>query len=357
MYQMAVVKMTSGLRPLWLIGAKDKRSWLPKMSCHQRFSFSREKSTSISLFTFLGISSSILAICTIFANILILRALRKCQNLHTPTKALLCGLAFSDLGIGIFVYPSFAGYSFAAAFDNIEAFCAIQGPYTIAAYCLGSVSFLTMTAISLDRFYAFNMRLRYHQIVTFKRIVLFLTAFWLFGLIWPFSWLISTKIANLIAAVVILTCIVISSISYINVTTGLRRYQRQIQKQCSVTQQHGGNLFRFGQYKNSVNTMILIFCLLLACYLPYFIVAIVTMVMGKSSSTMLAWNMTSAFVYLNSLLNPLVYCWRMGEIRRPVVIALKCFARWIFHWQIIPPRLGDFAKNFELRNTKQKICQ
>ena len=73
--------------------------------------------------------------------------------------------------------------------------------------------------------------------------------------------------------------------------------------------------------------MIIIFCLLLACYLPYFIVAIVTMVMGKSSSTMLAWNMTSAFVYLNSLLNPLVYCWRMREIRRAVVIALKCFTR------------------------------
>ena len=297
------------------------------MSCHQRFSFSREESTSISLFTFLGISSSILAICTIFANILILYALRKCQNLHTPTKTLLCGLAFSDVGIGIFVYPAFAWYSFAAAFDNIEAFCAIQASYTIAAYCLGSVSFLTMTAISLDRFYAFNMRLRYHQIVTFNRIVLLLTAFWLFGLIWPFSWLVSTKIANLIAAVIILSCAVITSISYYKTMTGLRRHQCQIQKQCATHQQHGGNLFRLGQYKTSVNSMIIIFCLLLACYLPYFIVAIVTMVLGKSSSTMLAWSMTSAFVYLNSLLNPLVYCWRMREIRRAVDIALKCFTR------------------------------
>lgn len=293
------------------------------MSCHQRFFLSREESTSISLFTFLGISSSILAICTIFANILILYALRKCQNLHTPTKMLLCGLAFSDVAIGIFVYPAFAWYSFAAAFDNMEAFCAIQASYTIAAYCLGSVSFLTMTAISLDRFYAFSMRLTYHQIVTFNRIVLLLTAFWLFGLIWPFSWLVSTKIANLIAAVIILTCAVITSISYYK--TIKRRHQCQIQKQCAVHQKNGRNLFRFGRYKKSVNSMILIFCLLLTCYLPYFIVAIVTTVMGKNSSTMLAWNMTSAFVYLNSLLNPLVYCWRMREIRREVVIALKYF--------------------------------
>ena len=137
-------------------------------------------------------------------------------------------------------------------------------------------------------------------------------------------------------------------------STLLRRHQCQIQKQCATHQQHGGNLFRLGQYKKSVNSMIVIFCLLLACYLPYFIVAIVTMVLGKSSSTMLAWNMTSAFVYLNSLLNPLVYCWRMREIRRAVDIALKCFTRWIFPWQI---KTGDFSRNSELSNIKQRICQ
>ena len=198
------------------------------------------------------------------------------------------------------------------------------------------------------------MRLRYHQIVTFNRIVLLLTAFWLFRLIWPFSWLVSTKIANLIAAVIILSCAVITSICYYKTMTGLRRHQCQIQKQCATHQQHGGNPFRLGQYKKSVNSMIIIFCLLLACYLPYFIVAIVTMVLGKSSSTMLPWNMTPAFVYLNSLLNPLVYCWRMRRIRLAVVIALTCFARWRFPWQI---KTGDFSRNFELSNIKQRICQ
>ena len=262
------------------------------------------------MFAFLGISSSILAIGTIFANILILHDLRKCQhNLHTPTKALLCGLAGSlgcwdwtlCLSRSIWMIFVCSGIRY-----NIEVFCAIQAcqaSYSIAAYYLVSVSVLTMTAISLDRFYDFSMRLRYHQIATFNRIVLLLTAFWLFGFIWPFLWLVSTKIPNLIAAVIILTCAVITSISYYKTITGLRRHQWQIQKQCAVHQQQGENLhFRFGQNKMSVNRIILIFCLLLACYLPYFIVAIVTMVMGKKSNTMLAWTMTSEFVYFNSLL-------------------------------------------------------
>ena len=299
------------------------------MSCHLRLSDSRESSTSIALFTFLGILSAALAIFTIFVNVLILYAFRKCRNFHAPTKALFCSLAFSDLGVGIVVFPLSALYCFAVVFNNINIFCSIFGPYTISAYCLGSVSFLTIAAIAIDRYYAFTLRLRYGQVVTFKRVVFLLAASWVFGLILSFSWLLSEKVPRIIVVVLILFCVVITSISYIKIAIGIRRRHRQIQEQWTipVQQQHGGNQFRLGRYKKSLNTVVLIFCLLLACYLPYFIIATVTMVVGKNASTILAWNITSAFIYLNSLLNPLVYCWRMREIRREVAIALASFAR------------------------------
>ena len=198
------------------------------MSCYLRFFDSRETTTSLALFTFLGISSVALAIFTVFGNIFILYALRKCQTLHAPTKALFCSLALSDLGVGIVVYPLFTTYCFAAVFNNIEVFCAIRGPYTIDAYCFGSVSFLTMTAISFDRLCAFNLRLRYGNYVTFKRVVILLSLCWTFGSIWPFSWLVNVKVARMVAALIIVCCVVITSISYIKVTIGIRRHQRQI---------------------------------------------------------------------------------------------------------------------------------
>ncbi|XP_078347811.1 melanocyte-stimulating hormone receptor-like [Oculina patagonica] len=299
------------------------------MSCHLRFNGSRETTTSIALFTFLGISSFVLAIFTVFANTLILHALRKCQTLHAPTKALFFSLAFSDLGVGLVVYPLFATYCFASILNNIEIFCAIRGPYTIAAYCFGSVSFLTMTAISLDRLFAFKLRFRYGHFLTFKRVVLLLAACWTFGLIWPFSWLVSAKVANMIAAMVIVFCATITSISYIQVAIGIRRHRRQIQEQQAIParQQHGGNQFRICQYQKSLNTMILIFCLLIASYFPYLTVVVVTMVTGKNSSMLLVWNITSAFIYLNSLLNPFLYCWRIRELKREVLTVLPWFAR------------------------------
>lgn len=295
------------------------------------FPLFRETSTSVTLYTFLGISSVVLALFTVFGNLLILYALRKCQTLHAPTKALLCNLAFSDLGVGIVVYPLFAAHWFAVVFNNIRVFCAVLDPYVIAAYCLGSVSLYTMTAISLDKYYAFTLRIRYHQFVTFKRVVVLLGGCWIIGFIMPFLWLLSENSTRILGIVIVLCCIVITSVSYIKVIAGIRHHQRQIQeqKETSAPQHHGGRHFRISRYKKSLNTMILLFWLLIACYLPFFIAAAVTMGIRTNSSKLLALNITKAFIYFNSLLNPLVYCLRMREIRREVLIVLSCFVRFM----------------------------
>ncbi|XP_078346941.1 melanocyte-stimulating hormone receptor-like [Oculina patagonica] len=296
------------------------------MYCPVRFSQFRESQLTVGAYTFLGISCVVLAIFTVFWNSLILHALRKCQTLHAPTKALFCSLAFSDLGVGIVVFPIFAAICFAAISNNIEVFCAIRDLYVIAGYCLGSVSFFTMTAISLDRIYAFTLKSRYHQFVTFKRVVLLLAGCWIFGVIWPFSWFISENMTNFLATVIIFCSVVTSSILYIKIAIGIRRHQRQIQEQrtYSAPQRHGGNNFSISQYKRSLNTMILVFCILLACYLPYFVVSL-NVATGSNSNTNLAMNITATVIKLNSLLNPLVYCWRIREIRREVMNVLRCF--------------------------------
>jgi len=304
---------------------------LTRMNCHERFSQFRETSTTIAAYTVLGISSIVFAVFTVFGNLLILHALRKCQTLHAPTKVLFCSLAFSDLGVGIIVYPLFATYCFAAVLDDIEAFCAIRGPYTIAGYCLASVSFFTMTVLSLDRFYAFTTRLRYHQLVTFERAVFLLAACWIFGFIWPFSWLLNEKIAMIVAALLIFCCVVTTSISYFKITIGIRRHQRRIQEQQTIPelQHHGGSHFSINQYKQTLKTMIMVFCLLIACYLPFFAVLPFTM-SEPNSYSMLALNITSAIIKSNSLLNPLVCSWRMREIIREVAITLQCVSCWTF---------------------------
>jgi len=51
---------------------------------------------------------------------------------------------------------------------------------------------------------------------------------------------------------------------------------------------------------------------LVACYVPWGIVA----VMDKNATENgMVWQAASLLVFLNSSLSPILYCWKMGEVR------------------------------------------
>ena len=298
------------------------------MSCTARFSHLSEARTSTIAYTTLATAIIVLAIFIISGNSLILYSLYKCQSMHRLTKALYCSLAFSNLGIGLTVIPLFVAYCLAVVLNNVYLFCVIQVPYAMAGYFLGSVSFLTLTTIALDRFYAVKLRLRYHQVVTLKRVVLTLAVCWTFGFLWPFTWLLREQLCMFIAIAIIFCCVVITSVSSIKTYFEIRRHQHQIQAQQTIRGPHqrGEHQSTTGGHKKSLNTMMLMFCLLLACYLPYFAVVGVTMVIETNFDTVLAFNITSGIIYLNSFFYPFLCCWQMRQIRREVLNILPCFA-------------------------------
>ena len=301
------------------------------MFCLIEFPQWREISTSTVAYTVLGITNIVLAIFTIFGNCLMLHALRKCLSLYSPIKALFCSLALLDLGVGLFVQPLFAACCFAVVFNDIDLFCKVRTPYTIVGYCLGSVSFLTITVIAFDRFRAFKLRVWYHQVITLKTVLLRLAECWIVGILWSFSWLLHERITMILSTIIIFCCVVLTSVTSIITYIGIRHHQQQINPQPvnSISQQQGGirNHLNAGRYKKSLNTIMLMFCLLLCCYLPYFIVVCVAVSKSKENlNTSLALNIAVEIACLNSLLNPILYCWRMREIRREVFILLPCFA-------------------------------
>ena len=117
------------------------------------------------------------SLVAVFANILILYALYKASSLHSPSKAMLCSLALSDLGVGAIVQPLFVAYRWAQINGNLPKLCTAGIVSHIEGSHFSAVSFLTMTAISLDRLFALLLRLRYHRIVTLKRVVILLGRF------------------------------------------------------------------------------------------------------------------------------------------------------------------------------------
>lgn len=85
---------------------------------------------------------------------------------------------------------------------------------------------------------------------------------------------------------------------------------------CSVDQNcEAMNMARF---KSHTISTFLVYCLVMLCYLPYFCVIIVVILTGPSIPKRFAYDMTAVGVFLNSSLNPLVYCWRLGDVRNAV---------------------------------------
>ena len=74
--------------------------------------------------------------------------------------------------------------------------------------------------------------------------------------------------------------------------------------------------------KCAVNALF-VFVVFLACYIPQGCVAIYLLTNGSPNSLLVAEIVTVTLMFLNSSLNPLIYCWRYREIREIVKSTVK----------------------------------
>jgi len=91
-------------------------------------------------------------------------------------------------------------------------------------------SFLGVLAISVDRFLAIHLHLRYQELVTRKRVVAVVISIWLLSVSLPLTLLwISIKIYLLIRLFLVVIGIRLTTVVYIKVYLVARRHKNQIQ--------------------------------------------------------------------------------------------------------------------------------
>ena len=253
---------------------------------------------------------------------MILFALRKCQSLHPPSKALLCSLALTDLFVGLVVLPLFTAYYLMIILEMPSYFCAVAITYGRTTDFLGAVSLQTITIIAVDRYLAFRLRLRYREIVKLRRVFFFLVIEWILAGFWTGSWFWDRRI-NLFSGVIalFLYCL-ITSLCYLSIHRGLRRHLAQIHHEQTSSSSSESTDFNLSQYRKTVNNMLWIYGLLFACYLPHLAAMLGMLAMGLNSSTRFTLHLSAIAAYLNSSLNPILYCWRIKELKEKVKSAL-----------------------------------
>ena len=77
------------------------------------------------------------------------------------------------------------------------------------------------------------------------------------------------------------------------------------------------------RYRKAVHRALWVQGTLVVCYLPHGIAAALTPAEGMRISIYLARQYTVSLVYLNSSLNPLLYCWKIREVRQAVKNSIR----------------------------------
>ena len=260
----------------------------------------------------------LLSVTAFLGNALILVALRKESYLHPPSKVLYRSLATADFFVGLISEPLYVTYLISVVTKRWDVFsCAFTSAF-IAGYLLGSVSFLTLTAISVDRLLALLLRLRYRQIVTLKQIYRTVVIMWVVSIGAAAMYFWHHLITLWYSYIFIPLCLVTSIFSYTKIFCTLSHLHNPIQPELN----QAVPVLNVTRYRKAVSSSLWIQAALIICYLPFVLDGIVGRLLSTqnelSSSELLIKVYTITLVYLNSSLNPILYCWKIREIREAV---------------------------------------
>ena len=271
---------------------------------------------------FLGLNI-FLSITAAVGNALILIALHKVSSIHPPTKLFFRCLVATDLCVGLIVQPIYANrIIFCTIMRNVTVCYYVYTVNVASSYILCGVSVLTSTAISVDRLLALLLGLRYKHVVTLRRVRVVITCFWLLAASGGCLSLWREDIADMGTLAVSILCLATSIFCYTRIYLKLPHRQNNVFN----GQQNGKEIpLNIARYKRTVSSIMSVQLALVACYLPYIIRAVLGM---NGIAYGVAWLATYTLIYLNSSLNPILYSWKIRQVKQAVKVTIRqlyCF--------------------------------
>ena len=270
------------------------------------------------------LSSIILNLLTcpmiVFINSLVIVAVLKKRRLQTMYNMLLACLAATDLAVGVFVQPSFIfGEISLISGSSVADYCRVYGQTVFAFLYPSLASLLFLELLSIERFLAIKYSLRYFEIVTKFRfnvavIFCFTTTAIPTGIrfIAPLSKL-PTSLSITIACVSLL--VIIYCQIFVHLVS--RRHRKEIQ----AVQASQDAKRKFLEEAKAVKTTSIIIGFVLFSYFP----ALVYLFLGRYFGNVLLSSkpVILSCIFLNSLSNPIIYCWRSSVLRKALVELLR----------------------------------
>ena len=258
----------------------------------------------------------------VVGNAIILATIWRRTFPRTTFHILLSGIALNDLCTGLIAQPCYAASFLTSPTkdskvkDNPNLAATLRTVGEATGNFFVSVTILTITAMSIERWLYMSRgsfitsRRRYFALI----LMLFLPILNVIIRVLLHQNFRFKKIYDITMVSEISFFYVIILFAYYKVYKIIRHHQQQIKASEVSTQRFGQNAINLKKLKRSVATMIYILLLFSVCFIP-FTVAVPVDFITRSKAGMVTEKVSVVLVFLSSSLSPVLYSWRMRDIR------------------------------------------
>lgn len=281
------------------------------------------------------IANGLLSPLAVLGNGLVLVVILKFSSLYTNSNILIFSLATTDILVGLVVQPSFLAYIASKIKLNFSCEALISYLFT-EIFCLG-LSIFMLCLVCCDRYFAIMFPYKYLTYATKTRVIKIVAICWgtwfAFNVICRALRVKNDEFFSPVASVVISASFILNIILNFKIFRVVRLHKRQIlsHKQATLPR---GKLERSGQDKDVPRarlpdtrlaiTVLLISGVLILCYLPLMLTSVADMIVDEDDLfDHVIYPLVETVAFLNSSLNPFLYCLRFRELRRKVGQVLR----------------------------------
>ena len=261
----------------------------------------------------------------VVTNVLVVIAIFSCSRLRTPSNLLIGCLTVSDILVGLTVQPGYITYRLME--NQLRSVpCFVITVYAAAFYVCFGVSFMTLSAVSYERFVAVRLHTRYNEFFSSRRVVNYMLGIWLLNILLDaLQWAKINQVARGAHLVLWLICLIVSVATQIGVLFVVQRSGRQVQVHL-----HGANTLqrqiREAKLARSISIIVGFYLIL---NFPVLFVTFYHQIMKLDLQTYNHYSWSETLAFLNSFSNPFICCWKNRQIRQKVRALLKKVFCWI----------------------------